>query len=388
MHRNKNVYSHCREECQHLCRTILSVSRTCRKVFNEEELYTINSERGKTIISKAEAIAELDKRKYLDFPKRKIRISNVYAVNDYLVKTMISLARPLLICELYKERLAIGRYLVEYATDDDDVETGYIDFLGWTYSLLGETEKARINIEKGLKMIKDAINSSLDAEKKSHLAYREVRAYRHLGSDANLLKKDPQKAIDYLSPFDEKGDYVHSSLYNNFKASNETNKHKGAEMDNGIRYGLTDGYFHLFLFHSRGRGCPKKAAQALEKASLLLSDENFGMAPSLRFPNQQRYFKWLLLSNEIRENAFRKLQKVKDEEIKDILFSCMKNVSMKDDKKETTRQVYIQEYEDTLSKIDSVLNKLIYVDEAMGTFFSQKKQSLEECLNLLSEEQI
>ena len=67
--------------------------------------------------------------------------------------TIISLQRILLQLEQHNLRIKLGKYVIKYSEDIDQVIAAYVDFLGWTNILLGDVKKGLDYVRVGMEYI-------------------------------------------------------------------------------------------------------------------------------------------------------------------------------------------------------------------------------------------
>ncbi len=92
-------------------------------------------------------------------------------VFNLIYGTVKDMERILLQLEQHELRIKLGKYVVKYSTDIDKTIHAYVDYLGWTYVLLGENKKGFQAIQNGLHLIDYKINVS----KAGHQKYCELK---------------------------------------------------------------------------------------------------------------------------------------------------------------------------------------------------------------------
>ena len=125
-------------------------------------------------------------------------------VFNLIYATIKDMERILLQLEQHELRIKLGEYVVKYSTDIDKTIHAYVDYLGWTYVLLGKNKKGFEAIQQGLHLIDYKIKTCKEGHKeycelkkagkeipeivqKQHNEYCEytlqkARALRHLGT--------------------------------------------------------------------------------------------------------------------------------------------------------------------------------------------------------------
>lgn len=139
--------------------------------------------------------------------KKMIKFANYeesQKVFNLIYATIKDMERILLQLEQHELRIKLGEYVVKYSTDIDKTIHAYVDYLGWTYVLLGKNRKGFEAIQQGLHLIDYKINISKEGHErycelkkageeipelieKQHVDYCEytlqkARALRHLGT--------------------------------------------------------------------------------------------------------------------------------------------------------------------------------------------------------------
>ena len=97
--------------------------------------------------------------------------------------TIMSIQRILLQLEQHNLRIKLGKYVIKYSDNIDEVIAAYVDFLGWTNILLGDVKKGLDYVNIGLEYINYKLDTS---EKESDDYYKyallKARALRHIGT--------------------------------------------------------------------------------------------------------------------------------------------------------------------------------------------------------------
>ena len=139
--------------------------------------------------------------------KKMIKFANYeesQKVFNLIYATIKDMERILLQLEQHELRIKLGEYVVKYSTDIDKTIHAYVDYLGWTYVLLGKNRKGFEAIQQGLHLIDYKINISKEGHErycelkkageeipelieKQHVDYCEytlqkARALRHIGT--------------------------------------------------------------------------------------------------------------------------------------------------------------------------------------------------------------
>ncbi len=116
-----------------------------------------------------------------------LRKGKTGAYDDYVALTDVIAKhnRILLQLGMYNLRIKFGKFLVNANKYTDNFEhriKAYVDYLGWTYILIGQGEKGRRCIEYAVKFLQDALEHETDKQKKFDYNYYLARCYRHLST--------------------------------------------------------------------------------------------------------------------------------------------------------------------------------------------------------------
>jgi tetratricopeptide (TPR) repeat protein len=360
-----STYSRCVKACDDLCHVLFRVSEACRKVFIQEAAIQRDDITKKTLISLEASLKGVKPRRGASVDKQKINLANVYRLNKLILDTMKSLERALLVVENYKARIKIGEYMVVYAPENRDKEKAYIDFLGWTYCLLGDYKAAKENIEKGIALI-DRDLASEAIENKERIVFEKVRALRHLGSDEIESAKHPDVCIDYLRKAD---DLTGDQRFMNY-ANSEEGKQACLEMHCGLDYGAALAHFNKYLLMVKRGGC---SDEAIGELTLVARAITSNLPKAKAFENKHRYFKWLILQNEVRRSLHDKRDSLLEETRKRIDLDILGPMSS--DGVLQGESDYLADYKKNLGEMNVVIKNAIYNDDVMVSFFVEKKEA-------------
>lgn len=134
-------------------------------------------------------------------------------------------SRPLWVDGLYESRIEVGNLVVQASKAIDNVESeiwALIDDLGWTYVAIGRLEKAKENINKGIKLALKQANID---------HYLLAKAYRHLSGIA--FRESNFKGSEDFSKEAE------------VEASKIGDEKKRLEMQAGINFGRAEMTFEM-----------------------------------------------------------------------------------------------------------------------------------------------
>jgi tetratricopeptide (TPR) repeat protein len=321
----------------------------------------------RTLVTLKTAIAGMKANNPKSLPSREVTLTNVYRVNQVLIETMKSLERPLLVVEDYEARLKIGHYLAIFASENRDKEKAYIDFLGWTYCLLGDYASAKSYIEKGITLIdRDLANDAID--NKGQITYDKVRALRHLGSDEIESAKHPDVCLKYLN---EACALTGSAHYLHYINESEDKKQRCLEMQSGLDYGFALAHFNRYLLLLKEGGFSQEALGELVFLKNALTS-NLEIAST--FKNHHRYLKWLILENRLRNAVYMKRSHFTEAMAAEVNEKVLSPLSS--NKGHMSETDYFADYKATLGQIASLLESSVYNDEVMIEFFVEKKEAL------------
>lgn len=299
--------------------------------------------------------------------------------------------RIILQLEQHDLRILLGKYVVKYSTDIDKTIHAYVDYLGWTYILLGKNSKGFEAIQNGLNLIDYKINISKaghneycelkskgeeipDSIKKQHVDYCEytlqkARALRHLGTTyytyrsykdnfvkENLTKKSEWNFKNTTNPF------VKQKIMQGLQLMNEQSvidyfmetpkkQEKYFKMVFGLQYNdlLYDYYVALY----KNDQSVQTYIALDDKLNELIADID-----KCDFSDNHRLIKILTLQNQLKH----RLYNLQDE--------ANITISGSNDWDELLGR--------DLKTIESVLNQNIYFDEAMEVYVCQKVRKLYE----------
>jgi tetratricopeptide (TPR) repeat protein len=367
-----STYHRCVCACDELCRSLFKASDACRKVFIQESTIQRDDITKKTLISLEASLKGLQSRKESNVEKRTINLTNVYRVNKVILDTMKDMERALLVVENYEARIKIGKYMVVYAPDNVDKEKAYIDFLGWTYCLLGDHKAAQESIEKGIALIERDLKSETLGGK-GRMVFEMVRALRHLGSDEIESAKNPDVCLDFLR---KASDLTNDQRFIAYSHQGPSQEQECKEMRCGLEYGVALAHFNKYLLMTKHGGCSE---EALGELKLVSEAVVLNLPKAKEFKNQHRYFKWLILGNEVRHSVHSKRDSLLDDARKEIDEQILGPMSS--DGKLVDENDYIEDYKTNLSEMNKIIKSSIYNDDVMVSFFIEKKEAFGLALN-------
>lgn len=272
--------------------------------------------------------------------------SQTTQIYNHLYSSIKDLERILLQLEQHKLRIKFGKYVVKSGINIDHTIHAYVDLIGWTHVLLGDNKKGLASIQCGLDLIDYKLNS-LPKNSKDYYEclYQKARALRHMGTTYytyrtpkdKFVKEKLLEAIGLLSTKDVI-EYYYSSM---------SLKEKYEKMMSGLKYNVLLYDYYVAL---------EKKDQFGEKLDIISQgiDKLYEEIQNSDVEDNHRLVKVLTFKNQIDKNII------------------MRTATLKDD----NCNLVADQLRKDLSKIEQVLNKNIYFDEAMEVYICQKVQDL------------
>lgn len=280
-----------------------------------------------------------------------------YRIAMLISDTFMKLERILLNAEQYELRIKFGKFILDFSDKELDKQKACIDFLGWTYLMMGEINKGEKAILKGVARAKYIIENSEDRKIIAKSYFNLARAYRHLGSARHTYENNPGKALVYLK---ESEDY-----FNKINQIDYNNERKLEEMITGIHYGQAIAC--LFNFKEKlDKNLQTdqdylKVIKTYEDLALLAKDAK-------EFDNKHRYVKVELLRTKYLE-----------------LFIDYNQyfASSLGEKMEIFKSDALNEMRISLKEVDDIFRLNIFTDEAVELYLEQSVKELK--YNLVKE---
>lgn len=313
---------------------------------------------------------------------------------DKIYDTIKSMERILLQLEQHALRIKLGKYVVKYSTDIEKTIHAYVDYLGWTYILLGKNSKGFEAIQNGLHLIDYKINSNKAGHdkyvelkekgepipavvKKQHEEYCEytlqkARALRHIGTTYytyrsykdNFIKENYNKEeLNKKSKWNFKNTlnpYIKCKMAEGLALMDEPSvieyfsetpkrQETYSKMVSGLKYNdlLYDYYVALY----RRDHTIETYVGINNKLNELI--EEIDRSP---FSDDHRLIKILTLKNQLNHK----------------IYNQQDEAGVKYESRDTLSNLLAKD----LKTIESVLNKNIYFDEAMEVYVCQKVRKL------------
>lgn len=280
-----------------------------------------------------------------------------YKIAMVISDTFMKLERILLNAEQYELRIKFGKFILDFSDKELDKQKACIDFLGWTYLMMGEINKGEKAILKGVARAKYIIENSEDKKIIAKSYFNLARAYRHLGSARHTYENNPGKALGYLKESEDYFDKINQIDYDNDR--------KLEEMITGIHYGQAIAC--LFNFKEKlDKNLQTdqdylKVIKTYEDLALLAKD-------SKGFDNKHRYVKVELLRTKYLE-----------------LFIDYNQyfASSLGEKMEIFKSDALNEMRISLKEVDDIFRLNIFTDEAVELYLEQSVKELK--YNLVKE---
>ncbi|MGN1262287.1 MAG: hypothetical protein ACI4UT_04445, partial [Candidatus Enteromonas sp.] len=278
---------------------------------------------------------------------------SVLSLNQAVLRSIKDIQRALLVLEQYDTRIYLGDYLLRHNASVLECADALIDYQGWTYSLLGKEKKFVDAVSRGIALLEKYLKQDLSEEERKAANLRLARAYRHLGSDVTLAKKDPEAAIKN----NEKGKAIVLEAFTKKELSNG----KVQEMLVGLDYGIANARLFALQqksFKEHPENLLLEAAAGYEEAKRLSQVAS-------TFPNPHRYVKCILLQNEFLKALEPGMEK---EAVKKVLPTLEKSFG----KGENLLARVSQAFDANTALADKVFGTAIYADEMMEIYINQE----------------
>ena len=316
---------------------------------------------------------------------------DIAELNKVVNESIFELSRALLVLQQYDTRIFLGKYVIEHDADPINRAKAYIDLVGWTYSLLGKTSRFTENVTNGIKLIKaeffdeghnQHFNFSFKKEflggaDKEEIAMNKklrdkaillyVRAHRHLGSDAILLKKEPE----LCRKENEKAEIILCRYFDKFNfnelKSPEDYKDEKVNMYVGIRYGILSSRF-AEIEKNIGK---EDNVNRIKKLLSILPELFKNKECSKQFSNKHRYIKYLVLENEIYKLVEKLIPDDENEKAK-IKQDFIETLNISDNFADEVFALYNA----NTTRLKEAFDDSIYADEVMENFIDQEATQL------------
>jgi len=272
-----------------------------------------------------------------------------YKISQLMSNTFMKLERILLNAEQFDLRIKFGKYIKTFSDIEEQRIRACIDFIGWTYMMMGEVSKAEKAIESGINKAKKVLQETTDEKTMSQMNNLICRAYRHLGSARRTYENEPEKALGYL-----KEALTYSK---NIVASN--NDQQGlTELEVGIHYGIAASEFYIYYGKHKNQDNTDQTYLEFYKQYQIFQQY---ISISKDFANQHRYVKFLILKSKYLELFLDHHEHFKKHVGNDFSFeeSLLKN-----------------EIASSLEIVEDVFKKNIFLDEAVEHYLEENVKLL------------
>ena len=291
------------------------------------------------------------------------KLKNATDAIDEVTKTILQLDHVLLSANHLRNRIFLGKFLKDYANDDNVRLQAKVDMLGWTYALLGKRNQCKKIIEEALNDISEVENS------KAYLKYTEdekvkfmitkIRCYRHLVANPQIRRHEFNNCKNHIK--------MAFTLLDELAPSLKSDQDKLFKNYVALCFGEAELYYdEAKVNYKRGRINEanlllKDAINDIRKAIGFKDAEKAKKLEELRRVDNHRYANVLLLSNKLAIFGFKLLQAgLEDEEL-----STFVNQYFPIDGNEHTQ------LDTNLKSMEKVFNKSIYVDQAIESFIQE-----------------
>lgn len=273
-----------------------------------------------------------------------------YQIAQAIIEEIFSINRVLLQLEQHHIRIRLGKYVARYTNSEIQQIKAYTDLIGWTYILLGDNRRGHEAISTAINIINNRIGSSgeipdgMTADKYYEYLFLKVRALRHLGTTYYTYKN-----IDSYS-------YLESAMEILDKYDFEHNYKDKAALEN-MRFGILNNMYLSMFYKFVEKDDRDK--RGLEDIKNMLIDVERNIAELDKLPPEKQD-----------KHRFVKLTALKCQLTK-ALDVC------------GLRRIDVCAVEKDMERVESILNKNIYFDDAIEVYINQKVQLLYEKVNLI-----
>lgn len=276
-----------------------------------------------------------------------------YQIAQAIIEEIFSVNRVLLQLEQHHIRIRLGRYVAKYTNNEIQQIKAYTDLIGWTYILLGDNRRGHEAISTAINIINNRIGASgeipdgMTMERYYDYLFLKVRALRHLGTTYYTYKN-----IDSYS-------YLESAMEILEKYDFEHNYKDRAGLEN-MRFGILNNmYLSMFYKFVEKDDRDKRGLEDI-KNMLINVERSISELDALPPEKQDRH-------------RFVKLTALKCQLTKALDVCGLKRID-------------VVAAEKDMERVESILNKNIYFDDAIEVYINQKVQLLYEKVNLILQE--
>lgn len=313
-------------------------------------------------------LAKADERDVADaLDRADLSATRIIELNNAVLSSIKQIHRALLVLEQYDVRIFLGEYVLGHSSDVLERADAYIDYIGWTYALIGKTDKFKKAIACGKQILENYLaTNDVSEEEKKEIKLKLIRASRHLGSDVVLARNDPEEAIKHNAE-------ALALLEEVFSEEEKRTKGKVREMYVGVRYGI----LNAELFDIQKKYQKQSADKSLEKISSLVKEvrEIAGIAGT--FDNPHRFIKCVLLENEFLKIADALSDGGDDKVLSDIAGERAGG--------KTPAEAVNVRFDANTEVVDKIFKRAIYADEMMEIYINQEVTQLFRTIKEIAE---
>lgn len=276
-----------------------------------------------------------------------------YKIAQAIIDEIFSINRVLLQLEQHHIRIRLGKYVAKYTNSEILQIRAYTDLIGWTYILLGNNSKGHEAIGTAISIIDNRIGDSgkipdgMSMDKFYEYLFLKVRALRHLGTTYYTYKN-----IDSYS-------YLEQAMEILNKYDFERNFRDKAALEN-MRFGILNNMY-LSMFYKFVEK-DDKDKRGLEDIKNMLIDVEKSIAELNSLPSDKQD-----------KHRFVKLTALKCQLTKALDVCGLKKLD-------------VEAVERDMERVENILNKNIYFDDAIEVYINQKVQLLYEKVNVILRE--
>lgn len=273
-----------------------------------------------------------------------------YKIAQAIIEEIFSINRVLLQLEQHYIRIRLGKYVAKYTNSEIQQIKAYTDLIGWTYILLGNNRKGHEAISTAINIINNRIGDNgeipdgMTAEKYYEYLFLKVRALRHLGTTYYTYKNMDsysylERAIEILDTYDFEHNYPDKAALEN------------------MRFGILNNMYLSMFYKFVEKDDRDK--RGLEDIKNMLIDVERNIAQLEVLPPEKQD-----------KHRFVKLTALKCQLLKALDVCGLKRMD-------------VFSMEKDMERVEKILNKNIYFDDAIEVYINQKVQILYEKVNLI-----
>lgn len=271
-----------------------------------------------------------------------------YEITQKIITSICDLNRILLQIDQHKLRIKLGKFVAKYTDNLYTQLDAYIDYIGWTYILIGNVNKGFKAIMTGIGLIEQQIGDGsqipedMRPEDFCHLMFMKARAYRHLGTTYYTYAS---RHIDPTAYLNKALEIVNNPIFlEKFKNRDCDCENRYQKLRIGIENNLLLAEYYKLTECMKNK-CMNDSNCTFDSLAKDI-DEKIAEVKQMKKMDKHRLIKLLVLKNQI----------------------IMTN--------KYYTGIEIEGLEDNLKAIKGVFEQNINFDDAMEVFIQQKIQSL------------